>query len=962
MNLALFTSDVATHRPRTVVWTIVVLVAVMGALAVLPGVFPGRFPFLNPVRVDTDPENMLSADEPVRVFHNRMKSTFDLNEIIVVGVVNEEHPQGVFNRESLGRVYELTEFAQTLQGGALGLDDPRAGVVRADIIAPSTVDNIEQGGMGTVRFEWLMPNPPKDDQEALAVRDKAQRIPFLNDTLVSGDGRALAVYLPITSKDLSYEVWSKLREKIEGFEGGDEEWHITGLPVANDVFGVEMFKQMAISAPLAMLVVFVLMLVFFRNLVLIVAPMLVAMASVIFTMSLLVITGNTIHIMSSMIPIFIMPIAVLDSIHILSEFFDRYQAARDRLKTVRETIDTLFLPMLYTSCTSAAGFASLALTPIPPVQVFGIFVALGILFAWVLTITLIPAYIMFIPERRLADFGLKVRPDEEHPSPGIMGRFLKALGGDTYRRGKVYLGVTVVLVVVAGYGISRIVINDNPTKWFKEDHPIRAADRVLNSHFGGTYTAYLSLAPEAGPFDPESYAADFRGRLEVFAAEEAFEETTGELAGLLAGKAEDPAFGAVDREELLAGLEEYARERMEEASGDSVYGWEELLLFLDREKLRDDVFKDPEMLRYIERLQEGLLETGIVGKSNSLADIVKTVHRELFEGREEAFRIPETSRAVAQTLVTYQSSHRPQDLWHFVTPDFRKSTLWVQLKSGDNRDMTRVVKAMETFMEENPPPVKAEAGWFGLTYINVVWQAKMVRGMLQAFLGSFLVVLLMMILLFRSALWGLLSMVPLTVTVAVIYGAIGLAGKSYDMPVAVLSSLTIGLAVDFAIHFLVRTRAMYRDREGWRATVPGVFGEPARAIARNVVVIAVGFTPLLLAPLVPYITVGTFMASILLVSGVATLVILPSLIRYLEPLLFPRSRKLSLICHCGTCLVTGVAALALIIVNLQQFLTLSWTQWTWVSLAVLLVLFLSCALTSRRESCMVEERRESPSA
>jgi predicted RND superfamily exporter protein len=54
-----------------------------------------------------------------------------------------------------------------------------------------------------------------------------------------------------------------------------------------------------------------------------------------------------------------------------------------------------------------------------------------------------------------------------------------------------------------------------------------------------------------------------------------------------------------------------------------------------------------------------------------------------------------------------------------------------------------------------------------------------------------------------------------------------------------------------------------------------VFEEPARAISRNAIVIAVGFTPLLLAPLVPYITVGVFLASIMAVSAIVTLVLLP---------------------------------------------------------------------------------------
>ena len=201
----------------------------------------------------------------------------------------------------------------------------------------------------------------------------------------------------------------------------------------------------------------------------------------------------------------------------------------------------------------------------------------------------------------------------------------------------------------------------------------------------------------------------------------------------------------------------------------------------------------------------------------------------------------------------------------------------------------RVVETAERFFEENPPPVPMDPEWFGLTYINVVWQQKMVAGMAKAFLGSFAVVFVTMTLLFRSPLWGLLSMIPLTATIALIYGVVGIVGKDYDMPVAILSALTLGLAIDFAIHFLVRSRELYRRCGSWERSLPLVFGEPGRAIARNVIVIAVGFTPLLVAPLIPYRTVGLLMASILVVSGLATLVILPALIGLGERWLFRHS-------------------------------------------------------------------------
>jgi predicted RND superfamily exporter protein len=326
-------------------------------------------------QIDTDPENMLSKNEAVRIFHEDMKKELSLHDIVVVGVVDEKNPDGVFNIKTLSNIFVLADFAKTLSWPAENDPSNFEGVVSVDLMAPSVVDNIEQGSQpGEIRFEWLMPRPPQTKTAALAVRDKALRLPFMNGTLVSKDGKAIALYIPLTRKDLSYRVSQALKKKIAEFNG-TEKYYITGLPVAEDTFGVEMFKQMAISAPLAMLIIFILMLYFFRKLSLIISPMIVAMMSVLATMGLLIGLGYTVHIMSSMIPIFIMPIAVLDSIHILSEFFDRYQQTKDRRSTVINVMDELFMPMLYTSLTSAAGFASLALAPIPPVQVFGCFVA-----------------------------------------------------------------------------------------------------------------------------------------------------------------------------------------------------------------------------------------------------------------------------------------------------------------------------------------------------------------------------------------------------------------------------------------------------------------------------------------------------------------------------------------------------------------------------------------------------------
>ncbi|MBN2138436.1 MAG: MMPL family transporter [Sedimentisphaerales bacterium] len=936
MNLKHRITEYSIGHYKAVTIIMVVATLLLGALIPL-------------IKVDTDPENMLSADEPVRVFHDKNKKRFTLSDIVVVGVVNNKDPNGIFNPASLGRIYELTEFAKTLRWP--DADDPnrQVGVIEVDLLAPSLVDHIGQGGPGVVTFEWLMKKAPTSAAEALEIRDKAMSNPLLKGTIVSEDGKAICLYLPLTSKDLSHRVYKAMNGEISKYKG-DEEYHITGLPVAEDTFGVEMFIQMAISAPLAMLVVFILMLAFIRKLVLVISPMIVAMVSVISTMGLLIGLGYPVHIMSSMIPIFLMPIAVVDSVHILSEFFDRYTPAKGRRKTILEVMDSLFTPMLYTSLTSAAGFLSLALTPIPPVQVFGVFVGTGIMIAWVVTVTFVPAYVMMIREKSLANFGLEAQHGEKQT---WLTRLLHGTGRLTYSGAKPILIVFVVVAAGAIYGMTRIEINDNPVKWFSKSHPIRRADIELNNHFGGTYMAYLVLDPNESKTDYYEYIDQLRRRVITKGAELKPDFPDAPAVAAEAEKLlleEAPKDGG--KTALLEAIVAAVREKEASAAKAQADVWYELLDFFELEAEAVKPFKQPDVLRYISGLQGHLAKTGLVGKSNSVSDIVKKVYQELIDGKEENYRIPDTSPAVAQCLIQFQSSHNPDDLWHFVTTDFMHANIWLQLTSGDNKDMQKVVDAVDDYFGANPPPIKLTHHWAGLTYINIVWQEKMVWGMLQSFLGSFVIVFIMMAMLFRSALWGLICMIPLTITIGAIYGMIGLVGKDYDMPVAVLSALTLGMAVDFAIHFLERARTAYSQAGSWAKAAPEMFGEPARAISRNVLVIAIGFLPLLAAPLVPYKTVGIFLCAIMALSGMVTLLILPAMITLLEKRLFKNvGEPVRAGCNCGFCVIISVASVILVSLNIHQFAIVGWTKLVWISAAAIVVMAVGCGMMSRRRLC-----------
>ena len=963
---------------------------IIGLAFAITILFGTQFPKVN---FDNDPENMLSPDEPIRVFHNKVKAQYNLYDFVIVGIVNEEHEDGVFNVNTLGKIDALTHELISLHQNADGQpevireghpfapnltsssawerslanvfgndvnrlfdDEGNSAIIAQEIISPSVVDNIKQADRGQLAIEYLMEEAPATREEALEIRTDAMNNPLYNGTLVSENGKAIALYIPITEKTYSYNVANLIEKLTEDWDDADE-LYITGQPVAQDTFGVEMLVQMATSAPLAGLAIFLLLYFFFRRVSLIIAPMLVAIISVVATMGLLIGLGYDVHIMSSMIAIFLMPIAVADSVHILSEFFDSYHKFQDKKETIKHVVGHLFKPMLYTSLTTIAGFASLATTPIPPLQVFGLHVAFGVALAWILTMTFVPAYIMIFVSKKSLEGVCQVQDQEScETNPSRLDQMLRWLGGFSYRHGKLIIAFTMLIIALSAVGISNIQVNDNPIKWFTQNHRIRVADRVLNSHFGGTYTAYLTLKPELIrlPTCAERVNTMHNAAVERFGdtlpeASQLFlqlldeanqnfqtlgnddidrcfvdlidvakgldEQTSGvwndlgdtinylDPAGLTYPQLTAAIANVGDeatRSSFATRMQEFQTlegEALQNKALDVVDEYAALsfvdFLFEARADANAPAFRRPEMLAYVGELQEFLKGVPNIGKSSSALDALKKANYELNysaeappERNDAFYSIPPTPSAVSQVFTQLEGMKKKDSLFHTVTKDYNEINVWVQLKSGDNTDMQVVVDAVEVWMAEHPAPVELDVGWAGLTYLNVVWQDKMVAGMMNSLMSSFVVVLIMMMVLFRSPLFGLLAMIPLSVTITFIYGLIGWAGKDYDMPVAILSSLTLGLSVDFAIHFLERSRELTRQMGSWKAAITHMFKEPAMAISRNAIIISIGFTPLLFAPLVPYKTVGFFLATIMAVSWLGTLFILAALITALQKFLF----------------------------------------------------------------------------
>jgi hypothetical protein len=769
--------EFSVNHPKLVV----ALVMVLTLLSLLP---------FRKITIDTNPKHMLPETSDVRVWNDEVDRTFGLYEdTIVLGIAND---QGILNPETLGKVQRITEEILDIEG-----------VAARDVNSFTTITNVTAEG-GTLKVGPLMQEVPATEAERQALEKNLFGNPLFVDRIISQDGKTTAIYVPLEKGANGKVIADRIREIVTK-EGGPEEYYVAGDPVARDTFGSEMFKLMAIFAPIAGIVMLAVRYLMFRDLFLSITLMMDAVISIVWSMGLLIAFGFPIHIMSSMAPVFLMAIAT-DSIHIFNEFYFHYKEKRDKKSAIIGTMRAVGRPVRYTALATAAGFGVLLFMHIIPVKVFGGLVAFGTVALRVLSFSFIPAMFMFVKEEKI-----EAASRGEDTEAGWTSRFLRSLGrfGAARPVATVVTGLVVVAVAVAG--VSRIVVNNNMVGWFKEKSEVRMADTVMNAALGGTSLGYVVA---------------------------------------------------------LSQDEEY--------------------------------MKTPEAMRYIDDLGRHLEDLSTVGKVSSVADYVKRINLVLHDDDPAYDTIPDDRETIGQYLFLFSMSAKPADLDNVIDYSFTQANMWVQLKTWDARAMEEVIREVEAYTREHPTPMQFKPA--GTAYFNLVWNHEVLSDMLRGFILALVAVFIILVLNFRSVKWALVSYVPLLFTILVIYGVVGFMGKDFDMPISVLSCLSLGMAVDFAIHFIGRFKQRIEGQE--KTGAGGIAGEwrerieeallwtaarPGKGILRNAVLFASAFSVMLFASLTPYITVGAFITSMMLLSALMTIVYVPALIVLLRGWLFGRA-------------------------------------------------------------------------
>jgi predicted RND superfamily exporter protein len=447
-----------TRYPRTI---IVVGLLVVAALAT------------GAARLSFDPRyaTFFDADDPQLLAFEHLRDVFAPSDAVVFIVDPGE--RGPFSAQGLALQEALTEAAWRLPF-----------TIRVD----SPVNHAHSAADG----DEIVIGPLVEDAAALdaAGRARVERIarsaPELAGRLVERDGRHVAVAAtvildgdPLAATDRLMTAARAVAADVEARWPGAEV-HLGGIVAMNHAFSESSLNDSAVLLP-AMLVLMILGLVWLLRAVLPVLVIVgVMVGSIAGALGVAGWVGMVLTTPAAIAPIIIVTVAIADGVHLV--LGQRNAPEPGVLASVRHSLAENHWPILLTTATTAAGFLSMNFSAVPPFRDLGNLVAVGVVLAGALSLTVLPAALCLLPpEQRPA------RVRSEH-----VVRLADTVIGF---RGRGLLIVALVMLVVLP-GLGRLRVNDDFVAYFDEDLPFRQAAEIADDHLSGLYEIeYQLIAP-----------------------------------------------------------------------------------------------------------------------------------------------------------------------------------------------------------------------------------------------------------------------------------------------------------------------------------------------------------------------------------------------------------------------------------------------------------------------------------
>jgi hydrophobe/amphiphile efflux-3 (HAE3) family protein len=300
---------------------------------------------------------------------------------------------------------------------------------------------------------------------------------------------------------------------------------------------------------------------------------------------------------------------------------------------------------------------------------------------------------------------------------------------------------------------------------------------------------------------------------------------------------------------------------------------------------------DPEVMAKIDHYETSLKQLPAVGNVMSIAGIIREISKALNDEGDPYYNVvPDERNALAQYMELYLISGNPEDLERMVDFDFRKAQVMVRINDGSNLALKSVLAEIRQLTD--PDKHQTRIGGYGLIAADLA--DLVVRGQVTSLIIALLVVIALLSILFRSLSAGLIAALPLAFSMVILFGWMGYLGIKLDVATALLSSIMIGVGVDYTIHFLWRYKS---EREKGLIPTDAVLKTlttTGRGISFNALSVILGFCALPFSVFMPIRVFGFLVMVSIFSCLVGALIIIPAMVLIFRPsFLEPGTKSIS---------------------------------------------------------------------
>jgi len=288
----------------------------------------------------------------------------------------------------------------------------------------------------------------------------------------------------------------------------------------------------------------------------------------------------------------------------------------------------------------------------------------------------------------------------------------------------------------------------------------------------------------------------------------------------------------------------------------------------------------PEVLQQMYTYEKEITKDPAVGLVNSPVTLIKELSKGFYTIDEEGYnQIPETADEVYQLLEISSFGGNEEAFWHFLDYDYQNARMLISLKDGSNSASKKVLQRIDE-LTQNDPNVRFVAG---ASVTNIQLADLVVKGQVKSLIFAMVVILVLLSFVFRSYQAGLLTSLPLSFAIIVLFGLMGVLGIAVDIATALLSSIMIGIGVDYTIHFLWRFKVERGKGQSVNLAIQNTLSTSGKGIVINAFSVIIGFLPLIFSNFTPLRFFGALIVISITTCLISSLLLVPSIVLLTKP-------------------------------------------------------------------------------